>query len=189
MKTKHLFIAFIITAIAQVFVPLKMVYDSEMTERTGTVYKFKTAPIDPQDPFRGKYVRLNYDMSSYPTNDTTWVHGEPVYVTLKNDNEGFAAIESISHQAPDDGTDYVVAKYRYNAKDNINFSLEFDRYYMEESKAPEAETFYRSYNQNAENKKPAYALVAVINGNAVLKDVIIDDIPIREYVLKEREKQ
>lgn len=189
MKTKHLFIAFIITAIAQAFVPLKMVYDSEVTERTGTVYKFKTAPIDPEDPFRGKYVRLNYDMNSYHTNDTTWAYGEPVYINLKTDSEGFAAIENINHQAPDDGIDYVVGKCRYTTKEKINFSLEFDRYYMEESKAPEAETLYREYNLDEPNGKPAYALVAVKDGNAVLKDIIIDDIPIREYVLKERDKQ
>jgi hypothetical protein len=58
---------------------------------------------------------------------------------------------------------------------------------MEEGKAQEAEYGYRDYSLE-ENAKPAYATVAVKDGNAVVTNVIIDGLPIREYVLREREK-
>lgn len=187
MKTRYLFIIFIIVALAQAFVPVKMIYDSEMVERKGTVYKFKTEPIDPNDPFRGKYVNLNYEMDSFTTNDSTWVYGEPVYITLKKDSEGFASIAKLSHIAPDDNSEYITAETGTYYYGEIHFDIGLDRYYMEESKAPEAEQAYIEYNRNS-SKKPAYALISVRNGNAVLQDVIIDDIPIREYVLQERNK-
>lgn len=188
MKTKNILIAFALTALAQLAIPLKMVYDSEMTERHGVEYKFRTAPIDPTDPFRGKYITLNYDIDMVPVKDSTWVSNEEIYVLLGTDAEGFAKIKNISRVQPEQG-DYIATKvdYYYAYNKNLHIELPFDRYYMEEGKAYEAETAYIKYNSTAENAKPAYALVAIMDGDAVLKDVIIDGIPIKEYVVKNRE--
>lgn len=187
MKTNYFFIAFIIVAIVQLSVPFKMIYDSERTETNGTVYKFKTAPIDPTDPFRGKYVALNYELNSFKTKDTTWVAGQEIYLLLDNDKDGFAKIKSISRKRPGNDSDYINTTIGGNYNGKLRFDLPFDVFYMEEGKALEAETGYAEYS-GRRDAKPAYALVAVLNGNAVLKDVIVDDIPIREYVLRERSK-
>jgi hypothetical protein len=53
---------------------------------------------------------------------------------------------------------------------------------MEESKAYEAELAYRDARRE---RKSAYALVSIKDGDAVLKDVLIEGIPIRE-IAKER---
>lgn len=187
MKTKHLFILFIIVALVQAFIPVKMIYDSEITEKNGTVFKFKTAPIDPNDPFRGKYVRLNYEMNSFATLDSSWVFDDAIYITLTKDMEGFAAVENVSRTAPADDKAYIAAKTTNYYAGNVHFDIGYDRYYMEENKAPEAEQAYSKYSRDT-LAKPAYALIAVRNGNAVLKDVIIDDMPIRDYVVRHRNK-
>ncbi len=59
-------VLFAVMCLAQWIVPGKMVYDSENTIAEGTLYKFKTAPVDPSDPLRGKYVtlRLSGEFSS-----------------------------------------------------------------------------------------------------------------------------
>jgi uncharacterized membrane-anchored protein len=187
MKTKNILIAFALTALAQLAIPLKMIYDCEMTERDGTEYKFRTAPIDPTDPFRGKYITLSYDIDAVPTKDSTWVSNEKIYVSLGTDANGFAKVKQVSRQQPEKG-DYIVTTvdYYYDYSKELNIALPFDRYYMEEGKAYEAETAYREYNRTAKKAKPAYAVVAIRNGDAVLKDVIIDGIPIKEYVVKNR---
>jgi uncharacterized membrane-anchored protein len=187
MKTKQLLIVFIVTALLQLAVPVKMIFDSEMTERYGSEYKFKTVPIDPTDPFRGKYITLNYDISSFPTTDTTYAGGEQIYLALKKDNEGFAQIASISHEAPPGDADYIIAEVSHNYGGNVNFEFLFNRFYMDEGKAAEAETSYAQYSTDTIIAKPAYALVAVKDGSAVVKNVIIDGIPIKDYVLKQRE--
>ncbi|PZR23187.1 MAG: hypothetical protein DI539_03605 [Flavobacterium psychrophilum] len=186
MKTKNILIAFALTALAQLAIPLKMVYDSEMTEREGTEYKFRTAPIDPSDPFRGKYIVLNYDIDVIPTKDSTWVSNEEIYVSLGTDDKGFARINNVSREEPETG-DYIATKvdYYYDYNKSLHIVLPFDRYYMEESKAYDAEVAYRKYSSN-EKAKPAYAVVAVKDGDAVLKDVIIDGMPIKDYVVKNR---
>ena len=63
----------------------------------------------------------------------------------------------------------------------------FDRYYMEESKAYDAELTYRK--SQLDTSQIAYALVSIKDGEAVLKDVLINGVSIREIVIKERENQ
>jgi len=186
MKTKYIMIAaFALTIAAQAFVPAKMVYDSEMTERQGTVFKFKTEPIDPADPFRGKYVVLNYSAGTFETDDTEWNQGEVVYAVLGKDAQGFAKIVDVLRDTPQTGSTYITVKVSFYEGKKLYIDLPFNRFYMEESKAYEAESGYREYSGQV-NAKPAYALVAVQNGNAVLKDVIIDNIPVKNYVLRKR---
>jgi uncharacterized membrane-anchored protein len=187
MKTKYMFIAFVVTALLQAFAPLKMVYDNEMTIRQGTVYKFKTQPIDPSDPFRGKYVSLDFGDNRYTVKDTIWEQEQPVYAVLGLDAAGFAKITNITKTEPKTGKNYIAVKADYYFEGKLHITLPFDRFYMEEGKTQEAEDGYREYSGD-ENAKLAYALVAVQEGNAVVTDVIIDGLPIRKYVLSKRKE-
>src|SRR5690554_461138 len=75
---KFLFIAFILVAIIQLAVPAKMIWDKENVLKSGKEFKFETAPVDPTDPFRGKYIALNYKENTYSSDDSsTWKSEEP----------------------------------------------------------------------------------------------------------------
>ena len=87
---------FIVLAVFQLFTPTKMILDQEAVLKKGIAYKFKTQPVDPSDPFRGKYITLSYDISSFKTNDSLWERNQPVYVYLTTDSLGFAKINSVS---------------------------------------------------------------------------------------------
>ena len=52
LSKKIIFPLFILVALAQLFVPAKMILDREDVLSTGTAFNFKTRPIDPTDPFR-----------------------------------------------------------------------------------------------------------------------------------------
>src|SRR5688572_10462267 len=94
---KILVVAFPLMCLAQWFIPGKMIYDQEATLNHGTVYKFKTQPIDPTDPFRGSYITLNFESNIVVVNDfNEWRRGDNVFVTLKNNSTGFAQIDSLS---------------------------------------------------------------------------------------------
>lgn len=56
---------------------------------------------------------------------------------------------------------------------------------MEEFKAPEAETIYRESIRDT--ARLTYALVYIKNGEAVLKDVIVDGLSISDVVIMEHE--
>lgn len=184
MKTTHIFIIFLVVVILQLLVPAKMIFDKEAILKTGTVYKFKTQPIDPSDPFRGKYVTLNYELNTAESMDTTLKRGDKIFVYLETDSLGFAELHSISKTKKSTDRDFVEAKVQwYNLKNkSLRFQLEFNRYYMEEFKAKPAEDIYRTYNRRGDTINETYALVAVKVGDAVLKDVFINDKPILHYI-------
>lgn len=182
MKTKNIFILFVLVAIVQAFVPLKMIYDTKTIIDEGTVYKFKTRPIDPTDPFRGKYITLSFDAENFIITDTTLITKKEVFVSLEKDSVGFAKIKQLLEEEPSKG-DYFKAEVSYINKvdKQLNLTFPFNRYYMEESMAPQAEISYSKYN-STNNAKPAYALVAVKGGKTSLQDIIVGNKPIKEYI-------
>ena len=192
LPKKFLFPIFILVVLAQLYVPFKMILDKEKVLDKGTYFKFITAPVDPTDPFRGKYITLSFKENTVVVSDNSeWVKGETAFALLENDTAGFAKIKSLSKTPPiQEDVPFVKVSIRYVSAQNddegtktVRIKYPFDRYYMEESKAYEAELAYR--DSRRDSTSIAYALVAVDKGEAVLEDVIIDGRPIRK-VAKER---
>jgi uncharacterized membrane-anchored protein len=183
MKRKQLIWAFAATVILQLLIPAKMIYDSEITEKHGIVYKFKTVPVDPTDFLRGKYITLNYEAAVFETADTTFTGGDQVYVSLTKDKEGFATITAISHEEPEDTVDYVFADVAHSYGGRVHIEFPFERFYLNEHKAAAAEKAYAEHS--GRKATPAYGLVAVKDGHAVLKDVYIENVPVIEYLKRQ----
>jgi len=182
MKTIHIFIIFIIVAVIQLFIPAQMIFNQENVLKTGTAYKFKTQPVDPSDPFKGKYIYLNYEVNQTKTKDTVWQRGDIAYVSIANDSLGFAKAIKASKEAPNTG-DYIETKVNWYTADtsDLRFTLPYTEFYMEESKAKPAEDVYRTAQRDSLLNN-TYALIYVKDGDAVLDNVFINDIPIADYV-------
>ncbi len=187
MNSKKVLISvFILVALAQLFAPAKMILDRENVLNTGKEYKFKTAPIDPSDPFRGKYIRLNFDDNTIEVqNEEDWVARENIYVLLTTDSSGFAKIKSVSKDEKIYSQDFLKAKVSQVNGNILSIEYPFNRYYMEESKAYDAETEYRE--SRIDRNIVTYALVSIKEGEFVLKDVLIDGVSIREIVNESQE--
>lgn len=175
---------FILVSLVQLYVPAKMIYDREVILREGSEFKFKTAPIDPGDLFRGKYITLQYDESLIEIEtEEVWQRGETVYVILSKDPEGFAEIQSVSKNKPEHDGEYLKTTVEYfysNDTAIVRIHYPFNRFYMEESKAYSAELLYR--DSQADTNQTAYALVSIQDGEAVIKDVMIDGVSIIDLV-------
>ena len=176
--------------LAQLYVPASMIFQKERVIAQGTAYKFRTAPIDPNDPFTGKYITLTFNETGVKVeNAEEWNNPDEVYVYLTTDSSGYAMIQSIAKEQPKGRNDYIKANIDYIMTDTLStvfVRYPFDRFYMEESKAPVAETIY---NEAAiDSNQVAYALVMVMNGDAVVRDIFIDDVSITEVIRKEQNK-
>jgi uncharacterized membrane-anchored protein len=174
---KMIMVLFAIMCLAQWIVPGKMVYDSENTISEGTVFRFKTEPVDPSDPFRGKYVTLRFEADFIEIEDSAeWVVGEDIFVTFTTDTFGFAKAEGIFRTLPD-SEKYLQTTVEYVSQSigsgRVIFKLPFDRFYVEESKAARAEELYRQAQRHSGSS--VYAVVSVGQGTAVLQDVFIND--------------
>lgn len=184
MKSVYIFYLFIVVALAQLFFPAKMIYNQENILKTGIAYKFKTQPVDPSDPFKGKYMYLNFEARTFPSNDSTWVRQEVVYVAISKDESDFVVVDTITRNKPEQGA-YVKAQVEwYDGRQKIlNFSYPFTEFYMNETKAYDAEVAHTNA-QTDSTANTTYALVYIKNGDAVLSNVFINDIPIVDYIEK-----
>ncbi len=179
-----LFAAF---ACIQLSVPLFSVWEQHDIVKSGELYLFKTEPIDPTDPFRGKYIRLNYTEDSFPVkNREEWQDVKNAYAVISADEDGFAKISSVEKEPPSDVNNYVAVEvfiaWRRDEKKKSDYCVlkilyPFERFYMEESKAAPAEQLFS-------DNKTCYAAVYLKNGKAVLHNVYIDGVPIAEAVGK-----
>lgn len=191
MKKIYVIIVFCVVALIQFFVPAQMILGQEDILNNGKPYKFITQPIDPNDPFRGKYITLRYEINSVQTLDTTWQRGADVFVYIK-DSLGYAKLDTISKYKLERKTDYVIAKADYlyrkskwnNNPTHLNFDLPFNRFYMNENKSKPAEDAVR-IRRNDTVIKNVYGLVYIKDGSSVLKDVFINDMSIQDYVDKD----
>ena len=191
MNTRKILLsAFILVAIIQLAIPGKMIWDKERILETGKEFKFETAPIDPTDPFRGKYIVLDYIESRIHIDSAnTWNEGDRIYVILKTDEKGFAKVDYVSSEKPENNPNFVKAKVQFVsglAFKTLNVAFPFDRFYMEESKAYDAEQEYME--SQIDSTKTTYAVVSIKDGEAVLKDVMIDGVSIAKIVKRNRDK-
>lgn len=185
--------AFALMVLAQWMVPVKMILDSESVLTEGIEYKFRTEPIDPSDPFRGKYVTLRFNAERFET-DTLYKYqqGQEVYALLRIDSTGYAEIANLYADLPTD-QDFNILKatigYTYVHEDRqmIDLNFSFDRFYVEESKASDAEQVY--WNAQRDSAQVAYAVVKIRNGQGIIEDVMINDRPILDIVRELNEKE
>jgi len=118
-------------------------------------------------------------------------------VTLSTNADGFCELKAWSRTRPESG-DYLKS-YFWGPKQNwggtnalhryqgLAFDLPFDRFYMDENKAPRAEQLARrrtpEFQRDTENTNTftnCWATVRVLKGTALIEDVLIDGTSIRE---------
>lgn len=168
-------IVFVLVALAQLAVPASLIWKREQTLRHGSVWKFRSAPVDPVDVFRGRYVALEFEAETQEiTPPVNARDGGTIFVTLRNDAEGFTQIDQVSAARPA-GDEFIEARLA-----GSTVSLPFDKYWLTERDAPAAETAYRA--QSRRDKRNAFVTVRVFRGDAALEQLYLDGQPLGEYL-------
>ncbi|WP_046756130.1 GDYXXLXY domain-containing protein [Kordia jejudonensis] len=184
MKKTYIYALFGLMVLAQIVASAQIVYKYERTIASDNIYKFKTAPIDPNDPFRGKYITLDYQIDAFKTDDESWDRHEIGYAYFSKDENGYAVLETLEkNRISDSNFDYIQVKIKNHYDGHIHFDLPFNRYYMEESKAYDAEVLSRELNRNGKEDS-IYAVVHIKNGTHVLTDIIVNRISMKDAVEK-----
>lgn len=174
---------FILMAIAQLAVPAWMIYNKEKTKTEGKLYKFELGAIDPNDPFRGKYIIINPMENSHFINLSHQKQQSTMFATFVEDSLGLAKIDSLYNQPPlhKDYLNVNVAGGRQSGDSlRVSVNYPFDRYYMNEYKAKRAETISRAANRDT--SRLCYAEVFIYDGKATLNAVKIDDVAIEDLI-------
>jgi uncharacterized membrane-anchored protein len=183
---KYLVLIFILVVLVQWYVPGKMMWNREEVLSKGKVFRFQTEPVDPEDPFRGRYVRLAFKADTVAGSPANFKEGATVYAEIETDAAGFAKLRQL-HKQPPASKDYVEAKLYYwiwndeskNGLQQAVVSYPFEQFFLDEYKAPKAETLYRTSQSDTAGR--TYAVVSIYKGQGVIKDLMINDKSIYSY--------
>lgn len=159
--------------------------------KEGEAFYFKVLPLDPYDPFRGRYVTLRFEnVTKAPL-----AEGE----TFKEQSKGYALLEhhevgdsikSIYFKKPLKGdflevTVHSIQQGKQTYKDEkldplntVYFSLPFNRFYMREEIAPKAEKVLRMRSGVVVKAK-----LRVLEGKGVIEDLMVEQTPLSQFVL------
>ena len=179
-RPRLLALGFLLIALVQLALPAMRIRLYEQTLREGRAFKFRTAPVDPYDAFRGRYVALRFEAG-----DAVWgekepaTYGKKIFALVEIGPDGFARFTSASPNLPESG-DWLEAKASYPVNDkNVGVQVPFDRFYMTEKLAPKAEQAYREHSANR-GERDAWAIVRILNGLGVIEQVFVGDKPLAE---------
>lgn len=179
-RRQTLIAIFAAVAALQLAAPFSMISKRELTLREGTLFKFRTAPVDPYDAFRGRYVALQLEAAHCTaTNAASFQNGQAVYALLENDADGFARVLQVVADHPAKG-EFIKTRVQYVNGSTLALQWPFDRFYLPEALAPEAEKAYRIHSSRG--NRTAYVAVRVRSGFAAIENLYVDGLPILEFV-------
>jgi uncharacterized membrane-anchored protein len=114
----------------QALIPLGLIAWNEVALATGTEVTLRTVPVDPLDLFRGRYVRLSYEISRVPVEPGVGP-GDTVYVALRP-GDGRSIGDLATRERP--GGTFIRGTYTGST---ISYGIE--TYYADEDQAPRLE--------------------------------------------------
>jgi len=169
---------YLVVGLVQISVPASMMWKQHRTLSEGREWKFRTAPVDPVDVIRGRYLRLRFTAEEFARSEAL-PYTERAYAVLKNDAEGFAVVDRLQAEPISGDDDVNVRTYGWDAgKQRIRLS--FDELWVTEADATAAEAGYVEHSR--ERSSDAYATVRVRKGHAAIEQLYIAGQPLHEFL-------
>lgn len=198
------YLVLILAALAQIATVGWMIGKREYILAKGTPVKFVASPVDPADPFRGRYVALHLDATYTTSNALGFDRRARPWASIEVDAQGYATITALDEKKTVGKTCLRVKRYQQRwiteppSGDGRQheFTYEcvfpFDRYYMNETAAPEAERRYfqamraASGKDNAAHRRDTYLVVRVLDGDGVAEQLYVDGMPVEQLLTGKR---
>lgn len=148
----------------------------------GTDVLLKIAPVDPQDLLRGDYATFQYDISnidSYYANSQQIRNGDTVYVVLRQSGK-YWIVQSVQKNQPTGNDIFIKGGVESGGLESQTDPFSYNRfggsrfhvvYGVEQYFIPEGE----GRNFSFWNKKAAARVAIDDKGNAVLKQIYVED--------------
>jgi len=186
MRNSKLFlgIVFGVLCLVQIGAVLFQIMSYEKILKEGETFYFKVLPLDPYDPFRGRYVMLRFaNTTQAPIAQGQSKENQSLGYAILGHQEKLDSVKEITFLKPQMGS-FLEVNINENRQKNtssmVYFSLPYDRFYMREDVAPKAEKVLRT-RSGVEVK----AKLKVLNGKGIIEELFVGEIPLREFVLSQ----
>ena len=154
------------------------IIQAEITRAKGDIFRFAVSGFDPHDVFRGRYLAIR--MENRLRNEENYLDHHikgRAYGILAVDENGIAYVDELRSELPLGKPYLAVRAQRYGRG---YFEPPFERYYMNEKLAPEAE---RVLSEALRREDVQATLVLKIhNGFAVVEDLEVGGTSIHELL-------
>jgi hypothetical protein len=173
----------IVLAVAQLALPAWTIVGEERILRQGRQIKLQTRPVDPADVFRGRYVALGFAVEEVPRALVRgeFQHGDTGYLELREGPNGFAEVVALHKEMPE-GELVLRGEVNFLTPETVGIQLPFDRYYMDEHDAPQAEAVYRE--RALDEPQESFVLLRVLRGRAAIEELYVGGKPVRDLLRK-----
>jgi hypothetical protein len=189
MKHKTLLLtAFILVAVAQLFVPYQMISKQAGYAETGTEFKFKTDNrVNPNfngigSDLSGKFIWLKFREDHIKIADKKdWENIRNAYVEFTTDSAGFAKILSVSIKKPI-SHDWVRTSVNVDWKDStrLQVSYAFSPYYIRDTQKDKVESVIK--NGLCDTLKTNFLRIKIKENQFVVVDLMVDGVPFKEMI-------
>ncbi len=184
MKTKKTWmaIAFLALIALQLFVLVWHIYSYEAVLKKGEVFYLKVTPVDPFDPFRGRYVALEFEgLNELAKNlDNHEVKRETscAYAVLQKSENKPDSFARLALKEPQGESSLKVLLTKKSASSPPLFLVKAlnSRYYMREDLAPLVDMLLRG------NVHTVFAKVRVLGAQSVIEDLVVSEVPVSKFI-------
>ena len=175
------------------FHPVRTILRFSFPSEKGMVFRFPVTAYDPYDPMRGRYVRLNFNNLERnirlpkKNRDLKFRNRQNIFAVLEPGRDGTARIVDLVSERKEipagkiflpvqflwSNREYDAKKRKHRNRWTHNIRLPFNRFYLNEKKAPEAEKLLQDRKTKAE-------LSVIIFGDGVyqVQNLVINGKPL-----------
>jgi uncharacterized membrane-anchored protein len=171
-------ISFIVLCLVQLFVPARMIMDSEEKLQSGDEFLFRISPIVPAQANEGLYVNVNYtDLIFVADTNANWKKRQQAYISLEKNSNGLAYIKNISVERPGSDVPYLKSIIRRvrkeDGKKHIYFIIPNNSFYLDKEFVAKLRPT-DDLNQDMADQH-LVANLAIKNGKGLIKEILLED--------------
>ena len=176
-------LGFLLTFPAMLWYPVSRIVAFEAPPSMPKTYDFKVELRDPYDPVRGRHVRLTVPMTvRLPGREKPLdIYDARMYASLRRGKDGTAEIADLTPEPPASG-DFIPVRYQGMSNDRKLHQATplFDRFYLNEAAAPEAERLVAEALRSS--GRVLVRVKVYSDGNTVVETILIDGRDLRELL-------
>lgn len=197
---KNLLLAFFLLALAAgLYYPVSKIIRFEFPWVPPVTVRFAAEIYDPYDPFRGRYVAISAnnltmsveDAGSRPALD----RDSRLYAVIELDEKGVAKLVDVAEKPQSGKINLRLERYAvYSRRRDVDgvtgetytARLPFNRFYMNEKLAPEAERAFIRAVRSRESGKCQIVVKIYADGRHAIENLEIEGMPIHEFLRKKQ---
>ncbi len=175
--------AIFLLCLVQITAIFSSIWQYERVLGEGGAYLFEVCPLDPYDPWRGRYVTLRFRQYKFDINKA----GE-FYATFTRDEQGIAQADTLS-QKPPNHAEYL--KVRIDERGRVQ--LPFERFYMEEESAKFTDIWVNQGGRiqcdvDGVGTSALLAEVYIFKGRGVISELFYQGERLKEVIKREMKR-